>query len=95
MKRSDMIKKIISLQESFYHTTDDRFAILAKYIMEEIEEAGMLPPLRPVSPVDDYFDRAICAEMDGMGVKVAMWESEVEVKSAKKKPRSGTKKTKQ
>jgi hypothetical protein len=95
-----MIKKIISLQESFYHTTDDRFAILAKYIMEEIEEAGMLPPLRPVHPMDGCWDRAICAEMDGMDVKVALWEREVEGKPAKKKgsaktSRSGIKKAKQ
>jgi len=47
-------------------------------VLSIIEKEGMLPPLRSVTHKDNIWDEAICAEMDGMEVTVALWENEEE-----------------
>lgn len=61
----------------------------ADKIMQAIEKAGMLPPLRSVTHKDDFWDKAICAEMDGMAVKMAVWEEEDENEEQKISKRVG------
>jgi hypothetical protein len=53
MKKSEMVKKIVSIQESFYHRSDERFTILAKFILNEMIENGMLPP---EATVEEWID---------------------------------------
>jgi hypothetical protein len=48
----------------------------ADKIMQAIDKSGMLPPLRSVTIKDDFWDKAICAEMDGMEIKVSQWDKE-------------------
>lgn len=86
MKRSEMVgilKKV--LQNGDLATVANRqYASLldclinsdVNKIMEEIEKAGMLPPLRLYTYKESFWDRAVCAEMDGDEIKVAMWEEE-------------------
>ncbi len=45
-------------------------------VLSIIEEAGMLPPLRSATYRDKFWNETICAEMDGMDVKVALWDRE-------------------
>lgn len=90
MKKSEMvgvIKKV--LQESELSTwgnfgkssfVDVLINKDANRIMEEIEKAGMLPPLRLYTHKEDFWNKAVCAEMDGIEIKVSMWENEEEEK---------------
>lgn len=54
-------------------------------ILSIVESAGMLPPLRSVTVKDDFWDRSVCAEMDGMNVKVALWENEETERKTRRK----------
>jgi hypothetical protein len=45
-------------------------------VLSIVENAGMLPPLRMAAYTDDFWDKTVCAEMDGMDIKVALWEKE-------------------
>ena len=45
-------------------------------VLSIVEELGMLPPLRSANYRDDFWDKSICAEMDGIEIKVAQWEKE-------------------
>lgn len=93
MKRSEMVY-LMSQMIRLYRMDDVGDTEAADRLLKVMEMEGMLPPLRTVSHTDDIWDSAICAEMDGMEVKVAMWESET-VSKAKKTPakrsRSGIK----
>jgi hypothetical protein len=48
----------------------------ADKIMQTIEKAGMLPPLRLLEYTDTFWDEAIVAEMEGVALKVSEWEKE-------------------
>jgi hypothetical protein len=45
-------------------------------VLSIIEKEGMLPPLRSVTYEDSFWDEAICAEMDGMDIRVSSWDKE-------------------
>lgn len=45
-------------------------------VLSIIEKEGMLPPLRTVTHTDNFWDKSVCAEMDGMDIKVSSWEKE-------------------
>lgn len=45
-------------------------------VLSIIEKEGMLPPLRTVTHMDNFWDKSVCAEMDGMDIKVSSWEKE-------------------
>lgn len=83
MKRSDMIKLIteITLDSSTSFSLNKKEATI---ILNKLENAGMLPPLRSANYKDDFWDKAICAEMDGLDIKVATWETE-DVKQKRKR----------
>lgn len=88
MKKSEMvsmIKRILQESELAAWTSLNQLSFVdslverdADRIMQAIEKAGMLPPLRSVTYKDDFWDKAICAEMDGTEIKVATWETEEE-----------------
>jgi len=47
MKRSEILKEIENILESFYHRKDEEFEVLASVLLNEIEynpKIGMLPP---------------------------------------------------
>lgn len=54
-------------------------------VLSIVEEAGMLPPLRSATHKDKFWDETICAEMDGMNVKVALWDKEEKMQKQKRK----------
>lgn len=83
MKRSDMIKLIteIKLDSSTSFSLNKKEATI---ILNKLESAGMLPPLRSANYKDEFWDKAICAEMDGVDIKVATWEME-DVKQKRKR----------
>lgn len=96
MKRSEMVY-LMSQMIRLYRMDDVGDMEAADRLLKVMEQEGILPPLRTVSHTDDIWDSAICAEMDGMEVKVAMWDQEESVSKAKKKSpakrsRSGIKK---
>ena len=78
MKRSVAIQHIINvLRLTGNHFCDDeRDKVDADRILTRLENIGMLPPLRTHTYTDEFWDRAICEEMDGMDVKTATWDSE-------------------
>lgn len=71
MKRSDMVDLIWRRLAPLGIGSETCEEVLAI-----VEEAGMLPPLRSATVKDDFWDRSMCAEMDGMNVKVALWDKE-------------------
>jgi hypothetical protein len=81
MKRSEIIRKALNHLNNTVCVNPDQVDVM----LSVFEDLGMLPPLRPAHPMDSCWDRAICAEMDGMDVKVALWEREVEEKKPAKK----------
>lgn len=72
MKRSDMVDLIWRRLAPLGIGSETCEEVLAI-----VEEAGMLPPLRSATHNDNrLWDETICAEMDGMNVKVALWDKE-------------------
>lgn len=45
-------------------------------VLTIVEKAGMLPPLRKCTHDDNFWDKSMCAEMDGMDIRVSSWEKE-------------------
>jgi hypothetical protein len=78
----ELIKEILQNGELSAWVCSEEIVSLIKKdadtLMGAIEKAGMLPPLRLCTYMDDFWDETICAEMDGMSVKVAVWEKEDE-----------------
>lgn len=104
MKKSEMVsmlKEVLQESELAAWASCEGASLLdslinrdADRIMQVIEKAGMLPPLRSVTHRDDFWDKAVCAEMDGMQIKMAVWEEEEEheeQEGSKRVGRSGKK----
>jgi hypothetical protein len=85
MKRSEMVKLITD--KLFYGKLAEKARLTgvmitdlaekdAEEVLKELEKLGMLPPLRSATYRDKFWNETICAEMDGMDVKVALWDRE-------------------
>lgn len=71
MKRSEMINAIWRRLAPLGIGSETCEEVLAI-----VEKEGMLPPLRSCTHLDTFWDKAICAEMDGMEIRVSSWDKE-------------------
>ena len=71
MKRSDMVNAIWRRLAPLGIGSET-----CEEVLSIIEKEGMLPPLRAATYTDNFWDESVCAEMDGMNIKVSLWEKE-------------------
>jgi hypothetical protein len=83
MKRSEILNILDSeyakFVEDFLEADLDNLEGLTplnERLLQAIEKAGMLPPLRDMNDSDELSDSAIVADLEGYTLKVAKWESE-------------------
>lgn len=83
MKRSELLKVLDDEYDKFVKdwlkadiSNLDGFIPLNERLLQAIEKAGMLPPLREINDLDEISDSAIVADLEGYGVKIAKWDNE-------------------
>ena len=83
MKRSEILNILDSeyakFVEDFLEADLDNLEGLTplnERLLQAIEKAGMLPPLRDMNDSDELSDSAIVADLEGYTLRVAKWESE-------------------
>lgn len=83
MKRSELLKVLDDEYDKFVKdwlkadiSNLDGFIPLNERLLQAIEKAGMLPPLREINDLDEISDSAIVADLEGYGVRIAKWDNE-------------------
>ena len=83
MKRSELLKVLDDEYDKFVKdwlkadiSNLDGFIPLNERLLQAIEKAGMLPPLREINDLDEINDSAIVADLEGYGVRIAKWDNE-------------------
>jgi hypothetical protein len=52
MKRSEAVKTIEGVLASFFHKRDSAWPILAEFVLEELEQKGLRPPLSGIVHIE-------------------------------------------
>lgn len=83
MKRSELLKVLDDEYDKFVKdwlkadiSNLDGFIPLNERLLQAIEKAGMLPPLREINDLDEISDSAIVADLEGYTLKMAKWDNE-------------------
>lgn len=83
MKRSELLKVLDDEYDKFVKdwlkadiSNLDGFIPLNERLLQAIEKAGMLPPLREINDNDEISDSAIVADLEGYTLKMAKWDNE-------------------